>query len=91
MSNTPPEISRIWICFLSLAKPKQMGIPNRRRWAGPPSGLLRYASQRLRAAQPSENLAPRTESTYNNNQPIGDLSELTKNKLPLASLSAPPQ
>jgi hypothetical protein len=51
------------------------------------SGL---APQRLRAALPSETLAPGTESTYNNNQPKGNLSELTKNLLLLAPLSAPP-
>jgi len=64
--------------------------PLRRRWAWPPSGLLRYAPPRLRAAKPSETLAPGAESTYNNNQPNGDLSELTKKRLPLAPLSAPP-
>jgi hypothetical protein len=37
--------------------------------------------------QPSENLAPRTESTYNNNQPIGDLCELTKKQLRFPSTS----
>jgi len=52
--------------------------------------LLRYAPPRLRAAKPSETLAPGAESTYNNNQPNGDLSELTKKRLPLAPLSAPP-
>jgi hypothetical protein len=70
-------------------KGQPRGISHRRRWAGPPSGLLRSAPQRLRATQPSENLAPRTESTYNNNQPIGNLSELTKKQLPLAPLSVP--
>ena len=52
--------------------------------------MLRYAPPRLRAAKPSETLAPGAESTYNNNQPNGDLSELTKKRLPLAPLSAPP-
>jgi hypothetical protein len=45
---------------------------------------------RLRATQPSENLAPRAKSTYNNNEPIEDISELTKNLLPMAPLSVPP-
>ena len=66
------------------------GAAPRRRWARPPSGLLRYAPPRLRAAEPSETLAPGAESTYNNNQPNGDLSELTKKRLSLAPLSAPP-
>ena len=35
------------------------------------------APPRLRAAKPSETLAPGAESTYNN-QPNGDLCELTK-------------
>lgn len=70
-------------------KGQPRGIPHRRRWAGPPSGLLRSAPQRLRATQPSENLAPRTESTYNKNQPIGDLCELTIKQLPLAPFSVP--
>jgi hypothetical protein len=72
-------------------KGQPRGIPHRRRWAGPPSGLLRSAPQRLRATQPGENLAPRTESTYNKNQPLGDLCELTKKQLPLAPFSEPPQ
>jgi hypothetical protein len=67
-------------------KGQPRGIPHRRRWAGPPSGLLRSAPQRLRATQPCENLAPRKESTYNNNQPIGNLSELTKKTVPFGSV-----
>ena len=70
--------------------PVRTGNTLRRRWAWPPSGLLRYAPPRLRAAEPSETLAPGAESTYNNNQPNGDLSELTKKRLSLAPLSAPP-
>jgi hypothetical protein len=70
-------------------KGQPRGIPHRRRWAGPPSGLLRSAPRRLRATQPGENLAPRKESTYNKNQPIGDLCELTKKQLPLAPFSVP--
>ena len=64
--------------------PVRTGNTLRRRWAWPPSGLLRYAPPRLRAAKPSETLAPGAESTYNN-QPNGDLSELTKKTAPAGS------
>jgi hypothetical protein len=44
---------------------------------------LRSASGRSR---PSEKLAPPKKINHNKNQPIGDLSELTKKQIPFGSV-----